>query len=107
MTIAAVLALAVLLAPMPGTRIDPSLADIAACNEEAAERTTASALPGPERPEARTGLPPRREKTDPTGSILTDAADPLVRGMDAGRADDPAYRAAYRECMQERGSRSH
>jgi hypothetical protein len=115
MTIAAALVVAVLLAPMPGAHAaDPTLADVAGCNEEASARTTGSALPRPDRPDARAGapivegersLPPqgRGEKSDPTGSIVTDSADPLVRGMDAQRAGDPAYRAAYRECMQHRG----
>jgi hypothetical protein len=117
MTIAAALAVAVLLAPMPvAPAADPSLADVTTCNEEAAARTTGSALPRPERPDAAAGapilegersLPPqgRGEKADPTGAVITDSADPLVRGMDAQRADDPAYRAAYRECMRQRGAR--
>jgi hypothetical protein len=89
---------------------EPGLADVAACNEEAAARTSASALPRAGAPivEGERELPKRGtgEKSDPTGSIVTESADPLVKGMDAQRANDPAYRAAYRTCMQTRLSRS-
>jgi hypothetical protein len=40
------------------------------------------------------------EKTDPSGSVITETPDPLVKGMDASKADDPKYRAAYRDCMR-------
>jgi hypothetical protein len=94
-----------------------TLSDIAACNEQAAARTSGAALPRPEGPrpvegkapivEGERDLPKRAgsEKSDPTGSIVTDSPDPLAKGMDAQRASDPAYRAAYRECLQERGAR--
>jgi len=42
------------------------------------------------------------EKTDPSGSIITESPDPLLKGMDAGKANDSAYRAAYRACMKAR-----
>ena len=83
---------------------EPTLADIAGCNEEAAARTSAPALPrarAPARP-AEANAPIVRAKSAPTGSIVTDSPDPLVKGMDAQRAADPAYRAAYRTCMQDR-----
>ena len=100
---------------------EPTLADIAGCNEEAASRTGAAALPraGATAPgttsagaapivEGERELPKAgtREKSDPTGSIVTESADPLVKGMDAQRAKDPAYRTAYRACMQTRLSPS-
>jgi hypothetical protein len=55
-------------------------------------------LPGTSVPTPGTGGP--GEKTDPSGSVITQTPDPLVRGMDAGKADDPQYRAAYRDCMR-------
>jgi hypothetical protein len=84
----------------------PTLSDIALCNEQATGQAGGSALPGP-RPlrEPRTGAASdarTREKTDPSGSIITESPDPLVTGMDAGKADDPAYRAVYRDCMRQR-----
>lgn len=96
---------------------EPTLADIAGCNDEAAARTGAAALPRAAAP-GTTGAAPivegerelpkagSREKSDPTGSIVTESADPLAKGMDAQRAKDPAYRAAYRACMQTRLSPS-
>jgi hypothetical protein len=47
-----------------------------------------------------TGAP--GERTDPSGSVITETPDPLLKGMDATRVDDPLYRAAYRDCMRAR-----
>jgi hypothetical protein len=114
LAIAAVVTAAALL-PGRGAAAEPSLSDIATCNEQAAARTGGAALPRLEEPQkAGATAPiiegdrdlPRKgaggEKTDPSGSIVTDSADPLVKGMDAQKANDPAYRSAYRECMQQR-----
>jgi len=106
---------------------EPTLSDIAGCNQQAAQKTGASALPAPpgargpdvaqrapddsrqprELP-AQGGVPVAGapgEKTDPSGAIITQSPDPLLKGMDAGKADDPAYRAAYRDCMRSRQAR--
>lgn len=97
---------------------EPTLADIASCNEQATAKTSGSALPGSVRPappaagapivEGERNLPKKagNEKSDPTGSIVTDSDDPLVKGMDAQRTSDPAYREAYRACMRARASQS-
>ena len=119
---------------------EPTFSDIAGCNDQAAARTGASALPHPGSRSTETGqrgpsAVPRGdaaspgtvpgpaspgvgsapkpgagvatpgtggpgEKTDPSGSVITQTPDPLVKGMDATKADDPHYRAAYRECMR-------
>jgi hypothetical protein len=111
-----VAAVMLLLPVGPAGAADPTLTDIATCNEQAAAATSGSALPRRDRPgppeasapivEGEHDLPPRGgEKSDPTGSIVTDSPDPLVKGMDAQKAGDPAYRTAYRACMQKRGSR--
>jgi len=92
--------------------VEPTLSDVATCNEQAAQRTTGSALPAP-RGKLPASPPPAQsqgglaagEKTDPTGSFIAQAPDPLVRGMSAERAEDPEYRAAYRECMRVRSAR--
>lgn len=121
---------------------EPTLSDIAGCNEQAAARTGASALPhpgsgstevtrrgpstaprdkatspgivpgpadpsldNPRKPGASMPMPGSGgpgEKTDPSGSVITETPDPLVKGMDAAKADDPQYRAAYRDCMRTR-----
>jgi len=116
---AAVFAAAVALPPMSALAADPTLTDIAACNEQAAAQTGGSALPRAATPtappaggapivEGERDLPKRAgsEKSDPTGSIVTESTDPLVKGMDAQKASDPAYRTAYRECMKTRVERS-
>jgi hypothetical protein len=88
----------------------PAVSDIAICNQEAARAEAPSALPGPGRRSPGVDAPRPRidgggEKTDPSGTIVTDSADPLVKGMDAGKLRDPGYRAAYRECMARRTGR--
>ena len=120
---------------------EPTLSDIAGCNQQAAQKTGASALPAPPGAPGRelaqrapdgsreprelpahggipvagapgaTATPPSAnrggsgEKTDPTGSVITQAPDPLLKGMDAEKANDPAYRAAYRDCMRAKTAR--
>jgi hypothetical protein len=104
---ALILVAGVMLAPAtPARAAEPTLSDIATCNEQAAARTSGAALPRPDAP-ARTGrdLLKSGEKSDSTGAIITETPDPLVKGMDAQRADDPEYRAAYRACMQKRATR--
>jgi hypothetical protein len=116
--VAPVLAAALgLLAGAAFAQTRPTLTDLATCNEEALARAgQPSALPGPRpgrpaEPPAGTARGPALdppasggvgEKTDPTGSIITQSPDPLLEGMDAERAADPAYRAAYRQCMKGR-----
>ena len=89
----------------------PTLSDIVACNEAAAARTTPGARPGADlqvrapqtaRDAGHDARGTVREKTDPSGGVITESPDPLVKGMDAGRAGDGAYRAAYRRCMERR-----
>jgi len=87
----------------------PTVSDIAICNQEAARTEPPSALPRPGGPGGNAPRPRADgvggEKTDPSGTIVTESADPLVKGMDAGKLGDPAYRAAYRECMARRTGR--
>jgi hypothetical protein len=83
----------------------PDLSDIAACNNEAQLRVSGpSGSPGMtttgRRPALKPAPPPTQ--TDPSGSIVTRSPDPLLRGMATDGLDDPAYRAAYRECMSKR-----
>ncbi len=90
---------AILLGPVGFSEAQsPTLSDIALCNEEAARQA-----PGRPNQKATPGMREQtREKTDPSGSIITESPDPLVRGMDADKANDPKYRAAYRDCMRPR-----
>ncbi len=101
--------------------------------EAKTEVETASASPSPERrpesqpqtmPDARGGVlvvsppqlnpdapaPGRRKgeaaaasPSDRTGRTVTPPADPQLEGMDAQGANDPAYIAAYKRCMRQRG----
>jgi hypothetical protein len=135
--------IATLAALLPATSVgaaEPTLSDVAGCNQEAARRTGASALPAPpgapgpdlakrapdnsreprELP-AHGGVPVAgapgaavtrpgdaagsTEKTDPSGTVITQSPDPLLKGMDAEKANDAAYRAAYRECMRAKTAR--
>jgi hypothetical protein len=91
----------------------PNVSDIASCNNEAeATARTPSALPRPPQPPALPDAPqapapaagaPTPGTTDSTGQLVTRPPDPLLEGMAAARADDRAFRAAYRDCMQRRG----
>lgn len=139
-TVSTLAALAVVTVAPALAQREPTLSDIAGCNEQAASRTGASALPHPgSRPteaaqrgpsatprgdatspgivpgpaDPGVGKAPKPgasaptpgsggpgEKTDPSGSVIVESPDPLVKGMDAGKADDPKYRAAYRDCMR-------
>jgi hypothetical protein len=92
-----------------------------ACNQQAAQQTGANALPAPpgapgtevtqRTPDgtreprelsAHGGVPVagRPETTDPSDSFISQSPDPFLHGMAADRADDPAYRAVYRDCMR-------
>lgn len=132
--------IAALLPVVSARAAEPTLTDIASCNQEAARRTGASAFPAPpgapgpeiakrapdnsrERRElpAHGGVPvagapgtgaarppdagARSEKTDPSGAVITQSPDPLMNGMDADKAGDAAYRAAYRDCMRAKTER--
>ena len=93
-----------------------TVSDFAICNQDAADATGGSALPGPtvrgpkpappvtpqERPDtaASGGM---ATGTDSTGKLIAGARDPRDEGMAADRADTPAYRTAYRDCMSRRG----
>ena len=139
-TVAMIMALG-LAVPAAQAAPEPTLSDVAGCNEQAAQITGGSALPhqngrtpgthrepsapppadatrpdvprgpgdrgvgadprdGASTPLPGTGAP--GERTDPSGSVITETPDPLLKGMDATRVDDPLYRAAYRDCMRAR-----
>ena len=83
-----------------------TVSDFAICNHDAAASTGGSAMPGaggPLKP-----APPKTEGgtatgTDPSGKLIVGSSDVLSEGMDAMRADDSAYKTAYRRCMAQRG----
>lgn len=91
----------------------PTISDIAICNEEAqAKAGSPSASPGPPptappapraQPKEQADAPTLTRKpgtqTDPSGSIIVQSPDPLLQGMATDGLTDPAYRTAYRDCM--------
>ena len=92
--------------------LEPYVSDAAICNEQAYTKTAMpGAAPG-------TAVPPRRDPEslrpaapltpkpgitlDRSGSIVTNSTDPWLEGMARLGLWDDAYRAAYRECIEER-----
>lgn len=124
------LALSALVA-WPVSAAVPTVSDFAACNMKAAEEAAADPASASPRTEGapRAGqlpadarpMPPSARNDvqtspspsgkagtspvlrDPTGSTISSDKDPQVEGMAADRANDPAYVAAYRSCMRQRG----
>jgi hypothetical protein len=94
---------AVVLVGPASAQKQPAIGDIATCNQEA-DAAAVNPSASPRLPEAG---PPKggtlAGPTDPTGQIIINPADPLLEGMAAARADDPAFRMAYRACMQRLG----
>jgi hypothetical protein len=129
----ATLALIVTFAIAPAVSAEtPTASDFLACNEQAAQAVAKNAPSASPRmdsaPDARNTDPKHRRDapvrpapdarapskqappagqtappTDPSGTVVKDAADPQHEGMDAARADEPGYRAAYKSCMRQRG----
>jgi hypothetical protein len=79
----------------------PTVSDIATCNNEAPDVRGSVPASG----DAKTPLRPAGDaaavggSTDSTGQLIVRPADPRLEGMAAARADDAAFRAAYRACM--------
>jgi hypothetical protein len=124
LSLAALIAGGAMLATAPFAAAEvPTPADFAACNAKAADETRTAGVTrepgstGSGRPEdARGGVPaasPRTDvevkkpapsgTTDPTGKTITGSKNPQHEGMAADRAGNPAYVAAYRTCMRQRG----
>ena len=83
----------------------PKPQDIAACNEEAKEATRKgkdSRGASPTADDHRRAADARRGAPADTGGSAR-AGNPQLEGMDAERAGDPAYQAAYRACMRKAG----
>lgn len=84
----------------------PTVADIALCNEEAQTKAgwpSALPRPGADSRDAATPKPAPDAKpgteTDPSGSIVTRSPDPLLQGMATDGLESPEYRTGYRDCM--------
>jgi hypothetical protein len=95
------LALVLGLAPAAAPQVD-NLTDAVVCNEEAARRAgnpSASPRAGTQRPSL---TPEPGTRTDPSGSVVAEADDPLLEGIAAEGLRDAAYRTAYRACKAAR-----
>jgi hypothetical protein len=107
LTLALIVTLAVIAwSAVADAQKQPNVSDIATCNKEAESAAgSPSALPRPPLPDtpAISPKPDTRASTDSTGQLITNPADPRLEGMAAARADDAAFRAAYRACMQRLG----
>ena len=84
----------------------PTVADIAACNEEAPRAIkTGSASPTSgdqaRADRARGGAPTAIATEAPTGRV--ESSDPQIHGMQRAGAINAAYQAAYRSCMRRKG----
>jgi hypothetical protein len=85
----------------------PTFADMTACNQEAREESRGRSA-SPNSKDQIDAEAARRERTDTaaipgTAGAVTQSDDPQIHGMDADRATDAAYRAAYRVCMRKKG----
>lgn len=123
--------LGVFVAATPAGAREMTVSDFAICNQEAESAAGGAASPRTPEPGAAPpgtsqgpgtpGAGPEREKpasvgpetpghgtaagkTDPSGTIIAKPREPLLEGMAADRADDAAYRDAYRSCMARRGA---
>ena len=80
----------------------PTIADFAACNDEAPKTMkagTTSPITGDHARAERARLHPTTSPTSP----VVESQDPQIHGMSADRADDAGYQAAYRSCMRRKG----
>src|SRR2546427_137809 len=99
--------LALVAPPPPGARSPQTAARAPDGSREPRELPAHGGIPVAGAPGTKAEQPGQQaaasgEKTDPSGSIITESPDPLLKGMDAGKANDSAYRAAYRACMKAR-----
>jgi hypothetical protein len=85
----------------------PTVADFAACNDEAPTVARAGAV-SPTTAD-RTRAKDARAGSATTGAgdfkppSLIESSDPQIHGMSVDGARDAAYQAAYRACMRRRG----
>ena len=83
-----------------------TVADSAACNQEAPSTTKARMATPTTGDQTRADR--ARAVAMPMGSIaltgsVIESPDPQIHGMDAEGAKNPAYQAAYRSCMRRKG----
>ena len=104
--VSTIIGLMLVLAVAPAVGAQTNLTDVALCNEVAHRRVGAPSASPSTREKPPSLMPERGTRTDPSGSIVAEAPDPLLEGMAADGLRDPAYRGAYRECMAARKART-
>jgi hypothetical protein len=98
----------------------PNVTDIALCNQQAqaASEREKPGVPDDARGGVLVAMPPAEQatrpsdsrtlapspgvQTDSSGSVVTRAPDPLLKGMSTWGLDNKTYRTAYRTCMAAR-----
>ena len=85
----------------------PTAKDIAGCNQEAQVGGRGRVASPTSKDEANAGAARRgsAETVEHPGQTAagTQSSDPQIHGMEGEGAKDPAYRAAYRVCMRQKG----
>lgn len=104
--VAALLGMALCLAPGIARADVPTIDDMTACNQQAREgsRNRSASPTSKDQVDAEAARRVRASTPVPPGATaVTQSEDPQIHGMDAQGATDAAYRAAYRVCMRQRG----
>lgn len=96
----------VALAPRTADGQVPTVADFAACNDEAPRAVrTGSASPTSNdiaRADTVRASAPASSPTNDMGKVI-ESPDPQIHGMSAEGARNASYQAAYRSCMRRKG----
>lgn len=98
----ALLTLASLGTTRPAEAQIPTVADVAACNEEAPKSVKARATSPTVSDHARADRARSRVVTS-SRSPGIESSDPQLHGMDVDGSTDATYQAAYRTCMRRKG----
>jgi hypothetical protein len=85
----------------------PTVADIAACNEEAPRAMKAGSASPTTGDQARADSArvsaPAKTATETATTSVIESSDPQIHGMERAGANNAAYQAAYRSCMRRKG----
>jgi len=94
--------LVALAATPPADAQIPTVADVAACNEEAPKSVKARTTSPTVGDHARADRARNRVVTSGSSPAI-ESSDPQIHGMNVDGAIDATYQAAYRTCMRRKG----